>query len=328
MDDDIRKGQMFKLATDAGKLAWNSSTTMSMGTTEEREAYRSAMESMNTDPVSRLARMVQTVMEADMRGLSTQAVVIQMREEGARLGLVDTDVDTVLGLAADAYATKAATRNPEFFDDGIHARLMQRTFGIMAAMHGHDMVGATESMHVIDYADYASAYSNQREVVERPANGKAEVGQQGEPNHSPAQPVQNVSVSLREGIRTREPTATAIVSMADMKFGMACDALSKIDRIPEGTDGKSKVGEHLLRVKDSVNDRLYGRASIESPPSAQDASNMLDKVKNAFAAGSGRVGDQFSTVFKEVLHSITTEVGSYMARQSKLESSRNQDLNA
>lgn len=169
---DIQKAQIFKLATDAGKLAWNSSHAMSMGTTAEREIYRDAMESMGNGPEARLARMVQTVMESDMRGMSTQAVVAEMREEGARLGLVDTDVDTVLGLAADAYAGRAATRNAEVFDDGIHERLVRRTLPVLAGLQGHDSVAEAEKSFLSNYANHAAAYGNNREAVERLAEGK------------------------------------------------------------------------------------------------------------------------------------------------------------
>jgi hypothetical protein len=173
--NDVYKGLAFKVAMDAGRLAWNTSNAMSRGTKEEREIYRLSREEMESNPFSpeaRLARMVQTVMEADMRGLSTKAVVEEMRKEGRHLGLVDTDVDVALGLAGDAYASMAATRNAEMFEDGIHSRLVHRALLVTAGLQGHDSMAEAEKSFLKNYANYTAAYSNNQENVERLARGE------------------------------------------------------------------------------------------------------------------------------------------------------------
>lgn len=147
------------------------------------------------------------------------------------------------------------------------------------------------------------------------------------PKVASAAPVKNASISLREGVQPRETDMTT--KMADMKLDMACDALSKIQDVPKGLEGERVVGAMLLRVKDSVNDRLYGRAGMDNPPSKNEAFGIMLQVKDAFTAGAKGAGHQFAAAFKETLDSITTQVGTFMAAtQIKQESSKNQDLNA
>lgn len=325
LNEHVQKGLVFKLATDAGRLAWNSSHAMSVGTTKEREIFRlnqDVMSSISNSPEARLARMVQTVMEADMRGMPIKAVVAEMREEGQRLWLVDTDVDVVLGLAGDAYANMAATRNAEMFDDGIHSRLVNRALLVTAALQGHDSVAEAEKSFLNHYVNHAAAYSNNQEAVKRLVNRESLERIVVE---SPA--IQNASIHLRDGIKTRESITQA--AMADMKLDMACAALSKIQGVPGGVEGERMVGAMLLRVENSVNDRLYGRAGMDNPPSKNEAFGIMLQVKDAFTAGAKGAGHQFAAAFKETLDSITTQVGTFMAAtQIKQESSKNQDLNA
>lgn len=141
------------------------------------------------------------------------------------------------------------------------------------------------------------------------------------PEVASAAPVRNASISLRDGIKPREIDAST--KMADIKLDMACDALSKIQDVPKGVEGESLVGKLLSRVKDSVNDRLYGRAGMDNPPSKNEAFGIMLQVSDAFTAGAKGAGDRFAFAFKDTLDAITTQVGTFVAKQIL---SKNQDM--
>ncbi|MBU2761052.1 hypothetical protein [Acidithiobacillus sulfurivorans] len=288
MSDEIQKGRMFKLARDAGDLAWNSSAAMSMGTTAEREVYRKTVENMSDSPEGRLARMIQTVMEADMRGMSTRAVVTEMREEGARLGLVDTDVDTVLGLAADTYATKAATRNPEVFDDGIHGRLVHRTLPVIAELQGHNSMAEAEKSFLRNYADHASAYSNQREAIERLANGENEAHPQAETmvvesTKSPEVDHIQKSLSAMEeayGKTVNSPGASKMeVFTASKRSGDIEEVRKGLDKPNPDPSTFKKLGNLLGNVLDKAGTKLMEMGSLDTVALKDHVINIVESAK-------------------------------------------------
>jgi len=173
--EDAYNGLTFKVAMDAGKLAWNTSGFMSRGTTEEREIYRLSMKEMEDNPFRPdviLARMVHTVMQSDMDNVSIKGVVQEMREQDRRLGL-DSYVDIPLGMACEAYAGNVACHNPEkSFDEVTYERVLNRAMLVTAGLNGHDSVSEAKKELFKNYSTYNAAYSNNRENVERLARGE------------------------------------------------------------------------------------------------------------------------------------------------------------
>lgn len=175
--------------------------------------------------------------------------------------------------------------------------------------------------------NHLSADNNDRKTVERadkPLAGRNPLAG-GKPLAGDNPPIRNTSISLREGVKLRE--AATPTCMADLKIDMACDALSRIQNVREGAEGERTVNALLSRVKESVVDRLHGRASMDHPLSENAAFGVMIQVNDAFTAAANGVGHRFAATFKDTLDSIITEIGSHTsATQIKRESSKNQDL--
>lgn len=118
----------------------------------------------------------------------------------------------------------------------------------------------------------------------------------------------------------KSPESASATSLADKDLDMACDALSKIHDVPNGIEGEQIVGAMLLRVKNSVNERLYGQSGKDNPPPKNEAFGIMLQVKDAFTAGVKGAGAKFDFAFKDTLNEITTEVGTFMAARQIKES--------
>jgi hypothetical protein len=126
-------------------------------------------------------------------------------------------------------------------------------------------------------------------------------------------PMRNASISLREGIKTRESSISPD-QWADMKINMACAALSRIQDVPPSAEGDAKIGSALLCVKDAVNDRLYGKGAVNGPPSPARLDAMEKQVTGAMEDGLKGAGDQYKAAFADTMKSIATEIRNVFAK--------------
>lgn len=116
------------------------------------------------------------------------------------------------------------------------------------------------------------------------------------------------AIPLREGIKDREADQIDRVRIADLKIYLACNIVGALRNIPDGVQGEAMVNSALLRVQETVNNRLFGPSAEKSPLSEDRVQEMQRQVSDAFERGLPGVGKYFEHAFKDVLQEVTKEI--------------------